>query len=127
MGNVDYDTLHHSTLNFTPPDAVIEMFRQDYKSMQDAMIYGSSPDFETIINDLKILTGRIRLINDDHLLENILKDASLQIDKDASAESEGTTFSTKVTYITDRTISYDVGFLCKKNKWSFENIEINQV
>lgn len=126
LGNVEYDTLHHSTLNFTPPDAVIEMLRQDYKSMQDAMIYGSSPDFETIINELKILTGRIRLINDDHLLENILKEASRQIDKDASAESEGTTFSTKVTYNTDKTISYNVRFLCKKNKWTFESIAINQ-
>jgi hypothetical protein len=126
LGNVDYVTLNPSTLNFIPPDDVIEMFRQDYRSMQDAMIYGTSPDFDTIINNLKILTGRFRLINDDHLLENIIKDASLQIDKDASAESEGNTFSTVVTYIKDKTISYKVGFLCKKNKWSFESIEINQ-
>ncbi|MGF2414798.1 MAG: nucleotidyl transferase AbiEii/AbiGii toxin family protein, partial [Ferruginibacter sp.] len=47
LGNVDYDTLHHSTLSFIPPDSVIEMFRQDYRSMQAAMIYGDSPDFDT--------------------------------------------------------------------------------
>ncbi len=135
LGNVDYDTLHYSTLSFIPPDAVIEMFRQDYRAMQAAMIYGNSPDFDTIVNELKILTGRFRLINEYHVLENIIKDAELKIDNDKSFESEGATFSTPVTYLTDiykpasptnKTISYTVGFVWKKSKWVFESIAINQ-
>ncbi|MBP6023904.1 nucleotidyl transferase AbiEii/AbiGii toxin family protein [Ferruginibacter sp.] len=134
LGNVDYDTLHYSTLSFIPPDAVIEMFRQDYRAMQAAMIYGASLDFDTMINELKILTGRFRLINEYHVLENIIKDAALQIDNDKSFESEGATFSTPVTYHTDmyklaspanKTISYTVAFIWKKNKWVFESIAIN--
>lgn len=135
LGNVDYDTLHYSTLSFIPPDAVIEMFRQDYRAMQAAMIHGDSPDFDTMINELKILTGRFRLINEYHVLENIIKDAQANIDTDKSFESEGATFSTPVTYLTDiykpagptnKTISYTVGFVWEKNKWVFESIVINQ-
>jgi len=134
LGNVDYDTLHYSTLSFIPPDAVIEMFRQDYRSMQAAMIYGASPDFDTMINELKILTGRFRLINEYHVLENIIKDAALKIGNDKSFESEGATFSTPVHYLTDiykpesptnKTISYTVAFIWKKNKWVFDSIAIN--
>lgn len=135
LGTVDYDTLNYSTLSFIPPDAVIEMFRQDYRSMQAAMIYGDSPDFDTMINELKILTGRFRLINEYHVLENIIKDAALQIDSDQSFESEGATFSTPVHYLSDlykpqgstnKTISYTVSFIWKKNRWVFESITINQ-
>lgn len=136
LGNVDYDTLHYSTLSFIPPDDVIEMFRQDYRAMQAVMIYGSSPDFDTIINELKILTGRFRLINEYHILENIIKDAALQIGNEKRFETEGATFSTTVNYHSDihkpvgpsnKTISYKVEFIRKGNKWVFESIAINSL
>jgi len=135
LGNVDYDTLHYSKLSFIPPDAVIEMFRQDYRAMQAAMIYRTSPDFDTMINQLKILTGRFRLIGENHVLENVIKDVAAKIDADKSFESEGATFSTPVTYHSDiykpegptnKTITYNVAFIWKKNKWVFESIAINQ-
>jgi hypothetical protein len=75
LSGVDYDTLHYSTLTFIPPDSVIEMFRQDYKSMQSEMIYGSSPDFEILISQLKILTDRFRLINENGSRENEIKNS----------------------------------------------------
>jgi len=134
LGNVDYNTLHYSTLSFIPPDAVIEMFRQDYRSMQAAMIYGDSPDFDTMINELKILTGRFRLLAEYHVLENIIKEAQAKIDTDKTFETEGATFSTPVHYLSDlykpvspanKTISYTVGFVWKKSKWIFESIAIN--
>jgi ribulose bisphosphate carboxylase small subunit len=135
LSGVDYDTLHYSTLSFIPPDAVIEMFRQDYSSMQAAMIYGASPDFDIMINQLKLLTGRFRLINEYVLLENVIKDAAAKIDTDKSFESEGATFSTTATYLSDlykpaepanRTVTYEVKFIRKANKWVFENINITQ-
>ena len=70
------------------------MFRQDYRAMQAAMIYGDSPDFDTMINQLKILTGRFRLLQEYHILENIIKAAAAKIDTDKSFESEGATFTT---------------------------------
>ena len=109
------------------------MFRQDYRAMQAAMIYGASPDFDALISQLKILTGRFRLINEYHVLENIIKDAALQIGNDKSFETEGATFSTLITYLTDiykpatptnKTITYNVAFSRKANKWVFESISI---
>jgi predicted nucleotidyltransferase component of viral defense system len=135
LSGVEYDTLHYSTLSFTPSDAVIEMFRQDYRAMQAAMIYGASPDFDTMINQLKILTGRFRLINEYDVLETVIKDAAAMIKKDKDFESEGATFSTSVTYHTDiykpagptnKTITYTVAFIRKANKWVFESITIHQ-
>lgn len=135
LSGVDYDTLHCSTLSFIPPDAVIEMFRQDYRAMQAAMIYGASPDFDAMISQLKILTGRFRLLEEYQILENIIKDAEGNIDEDKDFESEGATFSTPVTYLSDlykpagptnKSITYNVKFIRKANKRVFESITINQ-
>jgi hypothetical protein len=62
LNGIDYDTLNYSKITFIPPDTVIEMFRQDYKTMQSEMIYGASPDFDTMISQLKILINRFRLM-----------------------------------------------------------------
>ncbi len=109
------------------------MFRQDYRAMQAAMIYGASPDFDTMISQLKILTGRFRLIEEYDVLENIIKDAEAIIDK---AGSKGATFSTPVSYFTDlykppgptnKTITYHVKFIWESNKWIFENITVMRI
>ncbi len=134
LSGVDYDTLNYSTLSFIPPDSVLEMFRQDYGAMQAAMIYGESPDFDTLIEKLRLLTGRFRLLNEYHQLENIIKDASDRIHVEKSFESEGSTVEINVSYLTDlykpagptnKSIAYTVKFIRKKNKWTFEKISIN--
>jgi len=135
LKGVDYDTLHYSTLSFIPPDTVIELFRQDYRAMQAAMIYGTSPDFDTMIDQLKLLTGRFRLITEHDVLENIIKDAESKIDKDRDFEKEGATFNTPVSYSSDplkpagpanKSIIYNVKFVHKTNRWLFESITVNQ-
>jgi hypothetical protein len=134
LSGVDYDTLHHSTLSFIPPDAVIEMFRQDYRAMQAAMIYGESPDFDILIEQLKLLTGRFRLINEYNVLENVIKDAASKIVADKNFESEGATTEVNVPYFTNidappspsnKSVFYTVKFIRKRNKWVFENIKSN--
>lgn len=136
LGNVNYDTLHYSTLSFIPPTSVIDMFRQDYKSMQGSMIHGSSPDFDSMIDQLKLLTGRFRLINEYHTLENIIEDAKARIEKDSDFEKEGATMSVRVSYLSDvykkeshtnKTIDYQVAFIRKGNKWVFESIAIHSL
>ncbi|MEJ0106056.1 MAG: hypothetical protein WDO19_27435 [Bacteroidota bacterium] len=66
-------------------------------------------------------------------MENIIKHAAGQIDEGKSFESEEATFSTSVTYNSDlhkpaglanKTITYIVKFIRKKNKWVFEQIDI---
>jgi Nucleotidyl transferase AbiEii toxin, Type IV TA system len=134
LGGVNYDTLHHSTLAFIPPAAVADIFRQDYRSMQAAMIYGTSPDFDTMIDQLKLLTGRFRLLTEYQMLEDVIKQAAAKISNDKNFETEGTTCSTPVMYLTDiykpdgpqnKSIIYTVHFIRKSNQWVFEQIVID--
>ncbi len=53
--NVNYQELKLNELNFLPPTKFEELYRQDYREMQTNMIYGNSPDFETLIDSLKKL------------------------------------------------------------------------
>lgn len=133
LGGVDYDTLHHSTLNFIPPAAVTELFRQDYRSMQAAMIYGTSPDFDTMIDQLKLLTGRFRLIKEYQVLEDVIKESAAKIGNDKNFETEGSTCSVPVLYLTDiykpagpqnQRINYTAHFIRKSNQWVFDQIII---
>lgn len=53
--NVNYKELRIENLNFIPPDDFIELYHNDYKEMQNSMIYGDSLDFDKLIEQLKLL------------------------------------------------------------------------
>lgn len=57
---MDYKTLHPSTISFIPGKNVIKDWEQDYKSMQQNMIYGESIPFSKLIVRLKELESRVR-------------------------------------------------------------------
>lgn len=60
IGWVEYETLRNGTISFIPPDAIIDLYRSDYKTMQEQMIYAGAPDFDQIIQRLKMLQSRFR-------------------------------------------------------------------
>ncbi len=51
MKNISFHTL--------PENEIIEHWKADYKTMQEQMIYGDSPSFETIISALLDLKKKI--------------------------------------------------------------------
>ena len=55
----DYSTLLPQTLNIVPPADILEKWRQDYKEMQNSMIYGDSPTYEHLIEKLRMLNDKI--------------------------------------------------------------------
>ena len=59
----DYSTLLPRTLDIIPPDSIIDSWRQDYKRMQETMIYGDSPSFDKMIETLKGLNQRIHTLD----------------------------------------------------------------
>ena len=59
----DYSTLLPHTLDIIPPDSIIDSWRQDYKRMQETMIYGDSPSFDKMIETLKRLNQRIHSLD----------------------------------------------------------------
>ena len=58
LKNVDYDKMHMAGLRIIPPPAMMGDFRRDYETMQTEMIYGESPDFDELIDQLRELNFR---------------------------------------------------------------------
>lgn len=70
LSGVDYKLHHPSTINFLPPESVIEDWKKDYEEMQENFIYGESLSFEKLIERIAELVERFRKIqiNDDSFL-----------------------------------------------------------
>ncbi|MDR1221682.1 MAG: nucleotidyl transferase AbiEii/AbiGii toxin family protein [Tannerella sp.] len=61
MKEVDYSTHSPQTINFVPPDFVMNEWREDYEKMKN-MIYGESLPFDKLIERIKELNERFRKI-----------------------------------------------------------------
>jgi len=59
VGNIDYNLHQPQTINPIPSIEIIDHWKADYKTMQEQMIYGDSPSFETIISALSELKNKI--------------------------------------------------------------------
>jgi hypothetical protein len=57
---VTYDRHTYKEIDFIPPDTLLEYWREDYNTMLQTMIYGQPPDFDQLIERLKILRNRFR-------------------------------------------------------------------
>lgn len=58
----DYSTLQPKTISIVPPADVIELWRKDYKVMQETMIYGDSLPFDKLIEKIQMLNDSINSI-----------------------------------------------------------------
>jgi Nucleotidyl transferase AbiEii toxin, Type IV TA system len=59
---LDYKEHHPEMINFVPPATVLYQWENDYKSMQENMIYGESLPFNKLISRMEELKARIREI-----------------------------------------------------------------
>ena len=60
---IDYNLHNPSTLTFIPPDAVMEEWAKDYRSMQNNFIYEErSLSFDELIKRMMELTARLRMV-----------------------------------------------------------------
>jgi hypothetical protein len=57
---VNYQSLERTSLSFIPPAEVLDVYRQDYKLMQEQMIYGDTMPFDDLINQLQVLQSEFR-------------------------------------------------------------------
>ena len=58
----DYDTLAPRTVKIIPPDNIITLWKADYETMQETMIYGESLSFNKLIDRIKQLNRKINEI-----------------------------------------------------------------
>ena len=63
VGGVDYKLHQPRHINPIPLPQFLAAWKQDYKTMQEQMIYGDSPDFEDLIVSVKSLTDKINSLN----------------------------------------------------------------
>lgn len=60
LAGVDYQLHQPQTINPVPPQANWKDWRDDYKTMQEQMIYGASPDFKELIQGMEVLKDRMK-------------------------------------------------------------------
>ncbi len=60
---IDYASHQPDKINFIPPQAIRKAWQQDYKSMQENMIYGHSLSFAELIKRLEQLQERFRQLD----------------------------------------------------------------
>lgn len=53
MGGINYQSHFPPNLNPIPPDNLLGLWKNDYKAMQNEMIYGDSPSFEEMIKQIE--------------------------------------------------------------------------
>ena len=57
---IDYSHHRREELSFLPGDALLPLWEEDYRSMQDQFIYGDSPSFKDLMAALTALQERMR-------------------------------------------------------------------
>lgn len=60
---IDYQKHHPSTIDFRPPQSVIESWKADYAKMLESFIYGNAPSFEDLCLEMDMLVKRFREAN----------------------------------------------------------------
>jgi hypothetical protein len=54
----DYNTLAPKTIKIVPPDTIIDLWKADYETMRETMIYGNSLPFNKLIEKIKQLNEK---------------------------------------------------------------------
>jgi hypothetical protein len=59
---VNYDSHTPSTINFTIPESAMEAWQDDYADMRRFFIYGESLEFDALMQKIKELQERVRVM-----------------------------------------------------------------
>lgn len=60
VSGVDYGRDFRENITLVPPENIIKDWEKDYKAMCLSMIYGDKPDFQTLIERMKVLESRFK-------------------------------------------------------------------
>lgn len=132
---VNYGAMGHSAISFLPPVEVLDLYRQDYETMRQNMIYEEAISFDDLIEQLKILQGRFRLKKEPKPLEEIIQEALHNLQDYMQQHPAATSFETQVVYTSDpykpagpanKTIIFGVQFTRNGDKMMFESISMHE-
>lgn len=63
VSGVDYNLHQPQTINPLPPSDIIKKWESDYRTMQEEMIYGDSPTFDTMIEVIKKYVAKLNSVS----------------------------------------------------------------
>jgi len=63
VGGVNYNLHQPQSINPIPTQNFIDAFKTDYQTMQEQMIYGDSPDFDEMIEAIKLFVQKLNQSN----------------------------------------------------------------
>jgi predicted nucleotidyltransferase component of viral defense system len=70
---VDYRTHRPSQINFVPENDAVDLWKDDYRNMQETFIYEQSVSFETLMGRMKELRNRFRAVKmDEAFFDNLI-------------------------------------------------------
>ena len=58
----DYNTLAPQSIKIVPPDSIIPIWKTDYETMRETMIYGESLPFNKLMDRIKQLNEKINKV-----------------------------------------------------------------
>lgn len=131
LKNVDYETMQLAGLWFLPPQPLMDPFRRDYEVMRSEMIYGSSPDFDTLIDQLRELNLALVAHGRSRKMEEVIERAKKQL-----KEMGGNELQTTVVFVADPELpighantaeNYIVEFIKQKDVIIFHRIKLVNV
>lgn len=77
--NTDYASMQLHQLHFLPPYPLLKAFHDDYKVMQEEMLYGDSPAFDMLMDTLRKLNRELAVIGLDCDINGLINTAVEQL------------------------------------------------
>jgi hypothetical protein len=63
LGGVNYKLHNPQTINPLPPAHLLEVWKKDYKTMQEQMIYAESPKFEMMLETIRSYVSKLNRLD----------------------------------------------------------------
>ncbi len=66
LKDFNYDTLYPSSLKIVPPESISEQWREDYRIMEEQMVYGKAPDYDSLMSTIITLNEQVAALQIYH-------------------------------------------------------------
>lgn len=97
---LDYESLGHSLIEFLLPDDLAELYKKDYETMQEQMIYGEARGFDELLEILRLLQQRFRLKMDTQT-HAVVEEARIRLTEALEIQPEADRVTITVTHLSD--------------------------
>jgi hypothetical protein len=129
---LDYESLGHSLIEFNLPDDLAELYKKDYETMQEQMIYGDTRGFDELLESLKLLQRGFG-VKMDTRTHAVVEKARIQLTEGLKQQPNADRVTRTITHLSDpykpaddgnQERIYQVSFRVRNGSAFFEDISI---